>query len=416
MPIKGMTRREDLQPRFPRIGKLRKGGERDEGARKPGPELDHFRFTSDDADVVRAFHAAYGDHPRLVNVYLPYATLEECFQTWKEEWTAGGLKHRCDGERTVIFLADPAKGKYETDPAKQIACPGGCDEVGRLEVIIPELFEAGYVGTVTMETHSINDLITIAAALAKTEEIRNGHKLGLRGIMFNLRRVQEKISAPGFGQNAGKRQRVKKWLVRLDPAPEWVALQMHVGENVLDVGQEVKQLDVPEGTTVYNPVDGDVVEIPEGVDVTPAQTAAFVRSAHNIRFVDAMTPEEREARAEERRRQRERDDHAFDDVPFQPDVDAIGGEPPEYDPAADMFVDTEPGEPTIGQPEWEQLVKDARRLYGAKADLMPFRSWLKEQFKIEHAYDLTMKQYNEALNLLDVAIKDKAAEPQQKAA
>jgi hypothetical protein len=231
MPIKGLTTRQDLTPRFPRLGKLRKGGEkvvRKNAAGKEyetyGHDLDHFRFTSEQPEVEAAFLAAYGEKPVNIACYLPYPTMEQNFQTWKEEWGSGGLKHRCDGERTVIWQNE--KGEYVTDPDKQKPCPGKCDELGRLELMIPELLEAGYVGTVTLETHSLNDIISISESLLKTEEMRNDHIMGLRGIRFSLRRVKEKISTPGFGDNKGKRQRVDKWLVKLEPATDWVQLQI----------------------------------------------------------------------------------------------------------------------------------------------------------------------------------------------
>lgn len=219
MAIKGLTDRDSITPRFPRIGKLRKGGEKT--ATGFGPDLNHWRFTSDRAEAEAAFVAAYGDSPAQINVYLPHASVEDNFQTWKEEWKSGGLGHRCDGETCTIWLG--ADGKYHREPKP---CPGGCKEVGRLEVVIPEMLQAGHVGTVTMETHSLNDLISISETLLKTAELRGDNPLGLRGILFSLRRVPEEISVPGFGKNAGKRQRVEKWLVKIEPAVDWVQTQM----------------------------------------------------------------------------------------------------------------------------------------------------------------------------------------------
>jgi len=144
MPIKGLTTRNDITPRFRTLGKLRKGGEKT--PKGYGPDLNHFRFTSDVPEIVEAFTAIYGEQPRAVNVYLPYETTEQNFATWKELWAASGLQHRCDGETMQIWLGKD--GKYHRDPQP---CPGGCDEVGRLEVIIPELIAAGFIGTVTLE-------------------------------------------------------------------------------------------------------------------------------------------------------------------------------------------------------------------------------------------------------------------------
>ena len=59
MAIKGLTTRADITPRFRTLGKLRKGGEKT--AKGYGPDLDHFRFTSDDATIVDAFMDVYGE-------------------------------------------------------------------------------------------------------------------------------------------------------------------------------------------------------------------------------------------------------------------------------------------------------------------------------------------------------------------
>ncbi len=224
-PIKNFT--DSIQPRFPRLGKLKKGGEKING--QYGPDLDHFRFTSDREEIVEAFRNAYGEAPRSIQVYLPYATPQEAFSTWCEIWNASGLVHRCDGETMTIWLEN---GKYVRGSKP---CPGGHegndplnDAVGRLEMIIPELVEAGYVGYVTLETHAKNDILGILAVLEKVYESRAGNPLGLRGILFNLRRVQESISVPGWGERKGQRSRTNKWLVKLEPAADWVRLQLEM--------------------------------------------------------------------------------------------------------------------------------------------------------------------------------------------
>jgi len=216
-PIRGLT--DTLRPAFPRLGKLRKGGPK--GERRPGEELSYWRFTSDSAAIAQAFTEFYGVEPQELDVLLPYAAIADCFSTWKEHWVAGGLQHRCDGEICTIWLTP--NGRY-SDESK--VCPGGCKEVGRLEVILPPLIRAGFVGYVTLETHSINDIITIQSALLATKEHR-GYE-DMRGIGFVLRRVEETISTPGTD---GKRVRRKKWLVKLEPAAEWVRTRLEMAQH-----------------------------------------------------------------------------------------------------------------------------------------------------------------------------------------
>jgi hypothetical protein len=188
-----------------------------------GKDQEFFRFTSERPEVIAAFEEAYGVEPALISVYLPYADVERNFACWKEKWTAGGLVHRCDGETMTVWL--DSAGKYQRTPRP---CDGGCDEVGRLTVIIPELVRAGYVGYVVLETHGINDVLFIQASLMAAWETRAGNPLGLRGIQWALRRVKEKISTP---MPNGKRARRDKWLVKLEPAADWVQLQLQAAHN-----------------------------------------------------------------------------------------------------------------------------------------------------------------------------------------
>jgi len=216
MAIKGMTG-HDNQVRFPRIGKLRKGAASPSGG-GIGKELPYFRFVGEIPGATERFEELYGPGPAALTVYLPYATVEENFSTWREEWVAGGLKHRCDGETCTIWLKPD--GTYSREPRQ---CPGGCKQVGRLSVILPDMIEAGYVGQATAETHSINDLVSIDALLRFVAEGRRHNPMGLRGVQFVLRRVQEEISTPGKN---GNRTRRPKWLMKLEPAADWMAAQL----------------------------------------------------------------------------------------------------------------------------------------------------------------------------------------------
>lgn len=258
-PILGLT--DNITPRFPRLGKLKKGGERPENGRQPGPDLDHFRFVSENPEIVQSFEDTYGKEPRTIQVYIPYATPDQAFQTWAEIWGATGLVHRCDGETMSIWQVN---GKYERGNKP---CPGGHkdndyqrDAVGRLDLIIPELIEAGYVGYVTLETHGKNDILAILSTLHAVYEARSNNELGLRGVLFNLRRVKESISTPGFGNQAGKRSRVDKWLVKLEPAADWMRLQLEMARSaqMLPAGDQVPQISGGE----ENIIEGQVIETP----------------------------------------------------------------------------------------------------------------------------------------------------------
>ena len=238
MPIIGMTRRQDVEEATHRLvyGTLRKGGPKPDRTR-PGPELEYWRFTSERADLVAAFNAAYPNMPKVVDAYLPFPDMERNWQTWFEEYDAGGLRHRCDG-RTMTRWRKPdgsyqdgeqpcpyAAGKERTDKNP------GCKQVGRLYLVLPALIKAGHVGLVTMETHSINDLIGITTSLIDIE-----HKAGgrLNGILLSVIRVKEEISTPAWTSEdkaAGKRSRTKKNMVKVVPHSEWVMAHLQVEAN-----------------------------------------------------------------------------------------------------------------------------------------------------------------------------------------
>lgn len=206
MAIIGLTDRTTLRPRLPRLGKLRKGGEKSKNKR--GVDLNYFRLAAESDEVLAAFNAAYGDKPQLVNIVLFHETLEENFETWIEAWDASGLIFRSDGENYHIWR-EGSEYKRGLKPHEDV---DGQSIVGRLEFVVPELLQQGFVGTITMETHSNHDLRNIAAVLAVAERENNG----LRGCPFILRRVEREISVPGFGDREGKRSKVKKWLVTLE--------------------------------------------------------------------------------------------------------------------------------------------------------------------------------------------------------
>lgn len=211
MPIIGLT---DRGASFPRIGELRKGGEKPKTGNKPGPDLQHFRFTSQHADVVQKFTEAYGQMPASVNVYLPFATAVENFEAWIEMWGAGSLKWRGNGETLVIW--QKPDGTYSTQPKPQPQ--DGGKQVGRLKIIIPELQRLAYVVALTT---SIHDISTMSQTLNAYEALRGD----LRGIPFVLSRVPVMVSTPAEG---GNRVRREKWLWHLEAQPAWVQAQLSV--------------------------------------------------------------------------------------------------------------------------------------------------------------------------------------------
>ena len=256
MPIRGLT---DRGASFPQLGTLRKGAAKvDE--KRPGQDLKHFRFDSDDADAVARFRTVYGDEPTSIRVFLPFRTAAENFEAWQEHWTAGALQHRCDGEVCVLHLTKHNTYSQERKPCPHRDLPkdekNRCKPTGRLKVIIPELRRLAYV---TVLTTSIHDIMALTGQLEAIESMRGD----LRGIPMILKRQPREISTPS-GSN-GQRRRMEKWLLSIEAAPTWVDLQLQA--------QEQAALPAPRPllpAPPANPVTGEVWESDEEEETAPA--------------------------------------------------------------------------------------------------------------------------------------------------
>lgn len=257
--IRGLT---DKGAMFPELGTIRKGGPKTEKT-KPGPDLDYFRFHTDDSEALAVFKVAFGEEPREIEIVLPFPTTDENFEAWREEYVASGLKHRCDSVTAVQWLRPD--GRYSFEP---IPCPGGCKQTARLKVVIPALERFAYV---TVTTTSIWDIITIHQNLLALEMLRGS----LRGIPMMLRRIQREISTPA---SDGKRARRKKWLITVEAKPEWVRLELAAQRQaalpslteplMLALGQ------VEEGDDLEGQAEADLKPVPEMI--TDAQLAQLI--------------------------------------------------------------------------------------------------------------------------------------------
>lgn len=254
MAIIGLT---DRGASWPRIGILRKGAKKPDGNR-PGADLKtHFRFETDDKAAEAAFLAAYGSEPNGIKIAFQFPTTAQNFETWQEHHSAGALKHRCDGQTAILWLGDD--GQYHHDP---IPCPSIdlkranpqidkkhlCRPVGKLKVIIRELDRMAYV---LVPTTSINDILELQGNLEAAEAMRGD----LRGIPFILSRRPRQVSTPGTN---GQRRRMEKWLLSLEPSPEWVKLQL-AAEQRRALPPVVEQLQLSAPGASY--VDQDTGEI-----------------------------------------------------------------------------------------------------------------------------------------------------------
>lgn len=277
MPIHGLT--TNTAPAFPHLGELRKGEEK-VSDNKPGKDLRHFRYTSKVyPESVKAFAQEFGNEPNHLTILLPYRTVDENFPTWRESWTASRLQHRCDGRTCVLSLSKDGK-TYTHEPKP---CPGGCKQIGRLTVIVPELLHAGFVGTVTVLTTSIHDIMEVHANLLSYQQMRGD----LRGVEFVLSRVPRMITTPD-----GPRR--EKWLINIKAHHEWVVAQ-------LAAMKQTAMLPAVAGVDITDMLPPDIVD-EDGVIISgeytiepPKQIAAqVVQKANDDLFGDEPTQEQPE--------------------------------------------------------------------------------------------------------------------------
>lgn len=290
--IRGLTDTESVTIGFPEIGRIRKGAAKKknaEGQEVFGNDLKWFRFTSEYEIVKKTFDKVYGKEPKVIPFYFPYALPDENFFTCKERWTAGSLQHRCDGVTTSTWLD---KGHYRSKPEEQIKCPGNCNNIGRLYMILPKLAESllqeGFVelGYVMMETKSIHDLVVITKKLRTVYMYRDAKGLDLRGMEFSLTRYDKMVSVPGWGDNADGRSRVTKSLVNVTTSLDWAKLALESVKTeeqpkMIGNGVPISPLDVDDA-----PADEIVEELgPTEVEEGYGETSNFV-----IRPVEEAKP------------------------------------------------------------------------------------------------------------------------------
>lgn len=233
MPIKNLT--TNVLPQFPSLGILRKGAKRTEedmAKKRPGQDLEFFRFVNEQRPrLEKDFATCYGLEPARIPFYFMYDHIPQVWDSWMKEYVAGGLIHKCDGE-TMVLWRDEKTGKYSHEPRpcpyftgekKRTKDNPGCKETGELKILLPKLLELGHVGDVTVLTSSKWDHMSIQACLNEIYADRRAHGLGLKGIEFIMERVKRKISTP---RADGKRVRQIKSLIIIYPAEEWVKFQI----------------------------------------------------------------------------------------------------------------------------------------------------------------------------------------------
>jgi hypothetical protein len=257
---------------FPQLGQIRKGAPKPADGKKPGADLTFFRVTFDEREIESAaiFTQHYGDEPREIDVLLPFNGVDENLEAWRETYVAGGLVHRCDGER-IWYEINPKTGERlvrNGEPLKNCDGSTGCKPTGRLKIIVPQLQRLAFLTVLTTSLHDIMNLHRQLEALLQI----NGK---LAGVPLKLRRRPIKISTPSG--EGGKRARREKWLLSIEADPAWVKAKLLAMQAAAlpgnGLGEDVPLLEAPDEPD--EPEENDA-SIPAG-NVVSAETVDPVR-------------------------------------------------------------------------------------------------------------------------------------------
>ncbi|MBW4583489.1 MAG: hypothetical protein KME42_28330 [Tildeniella nuda ZEHNDER 1965/U140] len=204
------------------------------------------------------FKEHYGsDRPDKLNIFLPYATPDECYHTWYESYTAQGFQHRCNGERIVQKMCQtPYKGlkgeqkiAFERKDVNEPCLKGDEPECatcgkgnGRFFFYVRELYAAGMGATKAWMmsvsgTHNLTGLHAQLCALYKqygaldVSPVPSPWTYGF--IPYTLTRVEKKIMRPNAEKGTvngktvynqtGARSKGSYWALSLSEDPEWLA-------------------------------------------------------------------------------------------------------------------------------------------------------------------------------------------------
>jgi hypothetical protein len=179
----------------------------------------------------------YGNEPRRLNIYLPFNEVDRNLIAWHQHWVAGGLLCRGDGER-IEYAVDPGTGEVivkkgqalatgtfdgvKTTTGHPVKCSGmdhglypRCQQCRPNALLIVLIREVPRLAYYQIATSSIHNVVNLTGQMRWVKE-----NIGrLQGVPFILERRRDKISTPGGN---GKRVRREKYLLHLEPDPNWV--------------------------------------------------------------------------------------------------------------------------------------------------------------------------------------------------
>jgi hypothetical protein len=292
MPI---TDIQKVSPRLSRLGIVRLGIKKQSNGKEYPADVAHFVLT-DAPDLA----AAYGPNPDALQIYLPFATLDENLIAYHELWKASGCVCRGDGQRIIDLMGPDGKklirdGQVLRDYAERdsgahlengdsyqagdvVPCPGlehslypRCADCKPSAVLIamvrdprrPVQLVGDRLGYYQIRTHSFYNIQNLTGQLAYAAQVAERMGRDLRGIPMILRRVARELA---YTDKDGQRKTSTKHLLDLEFDPQWVQWA-NAGMRALATG-ELPAL--PDYIDV-DPDTGEIVDAESGNgDAAPA--------------------------------------------------------------------------------------------------------------------------------------------------
>jgi len=300
-PIRGLT---DRGLSFPQIGTIRKGSPKQKRTNADGSEyeiqgkdLNYFRVEFDESEVKAStlFKTLYGETPNTLKVTFPFNEVDRVWSAYLEAYTSNRLVARSDGELIlrwregkeiyvknglatadrVVKIWKRTEGKH-TDP---LEVPMKADQpvpyienmvfhrtektlteakpVGRLRVTLYELNRLGYL---LLATTSQNDIIAIggpdSGELGSIKVFCDSLGLPFAGVPLILRRKPQMVA---YTDEKGKQSRTKRWLVHIEPDPEFA-------EMAFAKSRRLAMPDMPMLQTGFHPEELKGVNEPEDIE------------------------------------------------------------------------------------------------------------------------------------------------------
>lgn len=341
MSMKDLEQKVKPSGSLPRLGTIRNGiSEKIQKGKKTHKKpinTDHFVLT--DAPEVAG---VYGDAPKELFVYLPFAVLDHNMFGYHELWPSGvACQCRGDGEQ-VIDMLDRAgvdrvvrggevlmpfnteEGTFQ--PGDKVPCPGlkhtfarckDCRPSTLLLVMVrdpndPRQLVGNRLGYYQIHTNSKVTYQVLLERLLYVQELARKVGMTLQGVPLKLRKVQMKMSYIHTDPETKERSRRTStpWVLDLEPEMDWLrrvnatVAQLAAGEIVEDMPMlplpDIEQEDIVEHepqTDALPDIEQEVTQVQVGHKEAPKQTENIVwRPAQQVLdwFVDRITTLEAE--------------------------------------------------------------------------------------------------------------------------